>query len=372
MIAGMRLWSLVLLAIVVLAGCGGAPTTAPASSNGASSDWDALVAAAKKEGKVVVKGPPTAAVRTDVAAAFKQRFGIDMDYAGGQSGDAVTQLATERKSGQYSTDAILAGADTMYGQIYGQKMLDPMPPALDLPDARDASKWPDGKLWFMDPDSQYVLRLNNGVTNSLQINTDIIKPGSITSWKDLLKPEYAGKIASFDPSVSGAGLSDASYLIKQLGFDYVKQLFVGQKVAFSRDHRELADWLARGKYPIVISLREVEFHKLQQDKFPVAYILDPSDANGYVSAGFGLLGLMNSAPHPNAAKVFVNWLASKDGMDVWSRAEGIVPARTDVDKTPYAKEQLPEAGRSYFDSFGWDWVLNERKQTMQQLQQLLH
>ncbi len=365
----MRLWSVGLLALLILSACGGAAAPAPSAS--VSGDWDALVAAAKKEGKVVVKGPPTAAVRSDVVAAFKQRFGIDMEYTGGQSGDAATQLAAERKAGQYTTDAILAGADTMYGQFYGQKMLDPIPPALVLPDARDGSKWPDGKLWFMDPDGQYVLRLNNSVTNSLQINTDAIKPGTITSWKDLLKPEYAGKIASFDPSVSGAGLSDASYLIKQFGLDYVKQLLVGQKVTFTRDHRELADWLARGKYPIVLSLREVEFHKLQADKFPVAYVLDLSDSSGYVSAGFGLLALMNNAPHPNAAKVFVNWLASKDGMDAWSRAEGIVPVRSDVDRTPYAPEQLPVAGRNYFDSFGWDWVLNERKQTMVQLQQLL-
>lgn len=320
---------------------------------------------------MVVKGPPTAAVRTDVVAAFKQRFGIDMEYTGGQSGDAVTQLAAERQAGQYTTDAILAGADTMYGRIYGQKMLDPMLPALVLDDAKDGSKWPDGKLWFMDPEGQYVLRLNNSVTNSLQVNTDVIKPGAITSWKDLLKPEYTGKIASFDPTVSGAGLSDASYLIKQLGNDYVKQLFVDQKVTFTRDHRELADWLARGKYPIVLSLREVEYQKILKDKFPVAYVRDLPDASGYVSAGFGLMGLMNKAPHPNAAKVFVNWLASKDGMDVWSRAEDLVPTRLDVDRSPYPQEQVPQAGRTYFDSFGWDWVLNERKQAMQQLQKLL-
>ncbi|MFI5266759.1 MAG: ABC transporter substrate-binding protein [Chloroflexota bacterium] len=363
-------WLASVATIILLAGCGGsaAPTSTPASG---SAEWNSLLDAAKKEGKVVVKGPPTAAVRTDVVAAFKQRFGIDMEYTGGQSGDAVTQLASERKAGQYTTDAILAGADSMYGQFYGQKMLDPILPALVLPDAKDASKWPNGKLWFADPEGQYVLRLNNSVTNSLQVNTDVIKPGAIKSWNDLLKPEYIGKIASFDPSVSGAGLSDASYLTKALGQDYVKKLFVDQKVVFTRDHRELADWLARGKYPIVLSLREVEFRKLVSDKFPVAYVMDLPEAPGYVSAGFGLLGLMNNSPHPNAAKVFVNWLASKDGMDVWSRAEDMVPARLDMDNSPYPKEQIPQAGRTYFDSFEWNWVLTERKQTMEQLQKLL-
>jgi iron(III) transport system substrate-binding protein len=356
---------------VLLAACGGSPAAPAAAPSGGSAEWDALLAAAKKEGRVVVKGPPTAAVRTDMTAAFKQRFGIEMEYSGGASGEAVIQVAAERAAGQYTTDAVLSGADTMYGQYYGQKMLDPIPPALVLPDAKDASKWPDGKLWFEDPERQYVLRLNKSLSRPLQVSTDVIKPGTLKSWQDLLKPDYAGKIATYDPSVAGAGVADAAFLVKTFGTDFIKHLYVDQKVTFTRDHRELADWLARGKYPIAISLREVEFQKLLGDGFPVAYVTDFAEGTAYVSSGFGILGLMNKAPHPNAAKVLVNWLASKDGMEVWSKAQFIVPVRFDADKSPYPKYQVPEPGKQYFDSYGWDWVLTQRKETMEQMQKLL-
>src|SRR5947209_17824488 len=87
----------------------------PAVSTDWQPAWNALIDAARREGKVVVKGPPTAAVRTALPAAFHERFGVDVEYVGGPSGDAAIQLASERQAGIYSTDVILAGADTLYG-----------------------------------------------------------------------------------------------------------------------------------------------------------------------------------------------------------------------------------------------------------------
>jgi|SRR5581483_388995 len=370
--------------LVVLAlGCApaAAPVAAPAATAGSAAGaapggdwqaaWDALVEAARREGKVVVKGPPTAAVRTALPAAFRDRFGVDVEYVGGPSGDAAIQLASERQAGIYSTDVILAGADTMYGPVFEGGMLDPLRPALIHPDALDASHWPGGQLWFMDPDGQYVLRLNNSVTQMIYVNTDQVKPEAIRSWYDLLRPEYQGRIAAFDPSISGSGVATASYLYKVLGEDYVRRLYVDQQPRFSRDHRQTADWLARGQYPIAVALREVEFAQIQRDGFPVAPVPQPPDAPGHISAGFGLLGLMNNAPHPNAAKLFVNWIAGPDGMLVWSKAQGIVPVRDDVDAS-YARDQVPDpAVTNYFDSFEWHFVLTERRQVMEAIRGLI-
>ena len=59
----------------------------------------------------------------------------------------------------------------------------------------------------------------------------------------------------------------------------------------------------------------MEFQQLKRDQFPVENVTNLPEASGQTSAGFGLMGLMNSAPHPNTAKAFVNWLATKDGME---------------------------------------------------------
>lgn len=346
--------------------------SAASSAVAGGSDWNALVQAAQKEGTVVLKGPPTAAVRTDLPTAFKQAFGIDMQYTGGPSGDTATQLAQERQAGLYSTDVILAGSDSMYGPIYAGKMLDPLLPQLVLADALDTSHWPNGTFWFADPGQNVILRLNNYVETSLYLNTDAVKPEDITSWQDLLKPQLTGKLSTYDPTVSGAGLSTAAYLGNALGDDFVKSLYVDQKPATSRDHRQIADWLARGTYPVAIALRDVEYEQVKSDGFPVTVIKNPPDAPGGVTAGFGLLAILNQPPHPNAAKVLVNWLTSRDGMDAWSKAQIIPPIRSDLDTSPYpAAELIDPSVTTYFDSYAWDYVLKDRQTMMTHLQQLL-
>ena len=306
-----------------------------------------------------------------MASRFKQQFGIDIDYSGGPTSDAVNQFRTERQAGVYSTDVILSGADSMYTGLYAGKMLDPIEPLLVHPDAVDATHWPGGKHVYMDPEGQLILRINTYSTPLIQINTQRVQPEAITSWYDLLKPEYTGKLATFDPTSSGAGLSAATYLSTTLGEDYVTRLFRDQQVTRSRDHRQLADWLARGTYAVVLALRDVEFQQVKNDGFAVELLHNPPEAPGFVSAGFGLLALVNHAPHPNAARVLVNWLATNEGMDIWSRAQGIPPVRTDLDTSPYPADELIDPSASYLDSYGWDYVIKDRDQQMKRLQQVL-
>ncbi len=376
-------WRLLGLALL-LAACAPArvptpePPAAPAAAPAAASQpadwearWKALVEAAHQEGKVVVKGPPTAAVRTELPRAFRERFDIELEYLGGPSGDALVQLQHERQAGIYSTDVVLAGADSMYTGFYAQQMLAPLRDLLFHPDALDTTYWPNNQLWFADPERKRILRLNNYLQVMLYVNTAQVSPETLTSWYDLLKPEYQGRIASYDPTVSGAGVSTASYLRKALGDDYVRRLYVDQRPVFTRDHRQLADWLARGTYPIVLSLREVEFSQVQRDGFPVAPVRHPPEAPGHVSAGFGLLGVLEPAPHPAAAQVFANWIAGPEGMQVWSRAQKIVPVRTDLDASFAAEQMLDPNIHNYLDSFDWDFVVSFRQQTMDYLRGLL-
>jgi iron(III) transport system substrate-binding protein len=352
------------------AGPAAAPPSAPAGT-GWEAAWNALIEAARREGTVVVKGPPTQRVRVELPAAFEARFGVKLEYIAGPTGPYVEKLKLERQAGVYSTDVFLAGADTMYTAVYPEKMLDPIPPVLIHPDARDASQWPGGKLWFMDPEGQYILRLNNYLTSMIQLNTQYIRPEAITSWYDLLKPEYKGKIASFDPAVSGSGISTAAYLYHALGEEYIKRLFVDQEPVFSRDERQLGDWLARGTYPIVLSLTEAEMNALRRDGLPVINLPHPPEAPGHVTAGFGLLGLVNNAPHPNAAKLFVNWIVTKEGMEIWSKAENIVPVRLDIDKAAWRPELVPRPDQHYFDTYSWEFVTETRAAVMQRLRELL-
>jgi ABC-type glycerol-3-phosphate transport system substrate-binding protein len=71
-----------------------------------------------------------------------------------------------------------------------------------------------------------------------------------------------------------------------------------------------------------------------------------------VSGGFGLVGLWTHAPHPNADKVFVNWIASKEGSTLFGRADGSASIRAAVDSTAWLPASLiPKPNGEYLDAY---------------------
>lgn len=337
---------------------------AQSKAEGATPDWEKqwndLIAAAKQEGKLIVSGPPTPEVRKELPEAFKKRFGIDLEYLGGRTGELMTRLQAERAAGTYTVDALISGATSLYTVAHPGKMLDPLPPVLVHPDVTDPSKWVRGSLWFMDPEQQHILRLANYLSSNIVVNTEHLSADEIKGWKDLLNPKFKGKISVYDPGVSGTGSNTAAYLLQELGEEYVRSLYQGQQPGVSRDDRELSNWMARGIYPISLALGSNEIETLKKDGFKVAVLKNFPEAPGYVTAGFGLAVLMNKAPHPNAAKLFVNWIAMKEGNELFNRHQVLVSTRKDVDNSWAPDYIIPTPGVKYFDTYSWEFTSQQR------------
>jgi len=337
----------------------------------AQNSWDETLTAAKKEGKVVVLGPPTTEMRQGLVAAFRSRYGITVEYLGGRSSEVSARLRAERNAGVYSVDAVLAGMDSMSSFFYKEKMLAPLRPALILPEVVDGSKWKKGKLWFEDPEDQYVLRLASSVSNLFHINTNVVKPGELRSALDLLDPKWKGRIALEDPTVTGSGSNHAAHLYLQLGADFIRRLYIDQKPMLSRDNRVLTDVLIRGTHPIVLGAEDADVDKMAKEGMPVALLQGFPDLHSEISGGYGHLGLMNNAPHPNAAKVFVNWMASKEGSELYARARGAAPTRNDIDESFLPPEVIPREGVKYFDNHDWEYTVTKKEEARQRLREIL-
>src|SRR4051812_3866229 len=207
--------------------------------------WDDTLAAATKEGKVTVVGSPDPVMRNEVIPAFERRFpGIKVDYLAGRSADIVERVKLERGSGIYSVDAYLSGPDTQYNILYAEKLIDPLRPYLILPEVTEGKNWKPGKLWFMDKDGAYVLRLFSSVDSLIFINTDFVKPEEMKAAKDLLNPKWQGKISTEDPtSDRGSGGKTAANIFMQLRGGNFKRLYVGGKVKSHRERRPLIAFL---------------------------------------------------------------------------------------------------------------------------------
>jgi iron(III) transport system substrate-binding protein len=340
----------------------GAPaaTTAPAQTGSANSAVDQLVAAAQKEGKVVVSGPPAPEARTKLPEAFKQRYNIEMDYLAGNSSQLASRIESERAAGQYTIDVSLGGPDTVYGTFLPNKWLDPLQPALVLPEVLDAKVWPKGAPWFRDPAGNTSLQLFNTISPIGYINTSMVSPEELRTTDDLLKPQFKGKIASYDPSVNGGGLIFGSVLYVTRGQEIAKQLYQGQQVAYTRDYQQIADWVAHGSYAIGIGATPV-YMSQYQGAAPVA-VLALSDVKTIVAGGFGIVSLWNQAPHPNAAKLFANWIATREGVSAYGAIDGSAPVRTDVDASGWLdKTLIPDPKGDYFDVYDYKYVVEQRQ-----------
>jgi len=341
-----------------------------AQDTGWEQKWDQWVSAAKKEGKVVFAAAPDPLMRKHIPERFTARFGIKVEYLAGRSNEMTARLRLERQAGIYSVDVVTGGVQTMATSLYAAKMLDPLKPLLILPEVVDGSKWKRGQPWFIDPEAQYILRLFNTASSLFFMNTRFVQPGEMKSIKNLLEPKWQGKISVFDPTDAGTGSNTAAALYVQFGEPFLKALFVDQKPVFSRDKRQMEDWLARGTYPISFGARSEEVDRLQKEGFPIVKAA-PADAMDMLTGASGLLAIINRAPHPNAARVFLNWLAAKEGAEVFSRAQLHATTRTDVDESFLPSDIVPQRGIKYFDSYDWEFTLSTKEKVRNLLGKLL-
>ena len=307
----------------------------------------------------------------EIAAKFKARYGITVEHLAGSSSQLAARLSTERQAGINSVDVFLGGVQTVANVLHAEKMLDPLRPALIHPEVVDGKKWKGGKLWFADPEERYVLRVFSTITSLLHVNADHVKAGELTKTTDLLAPKWRGKIATEDITVAGSGSNTAARVYLQAGEEFAKRLYIGQNSRSTRERRQLTDWLARGTYPIVFGAQSSDVDKMIKEGFPLKEVFGFSDMPPALTGSPWMLTLMQRAPHPNAAKVFLNWIVTKEGLEIYARAEGRATLRTDLDESFIAPEELPKIGVKYFDTFDWYFTVSEKEKIRLRLKEIL-
>jgi hypothetical protein len=142
------------------------------------------------------------------------------------------------------------------------------------------------------------------------------------------------------------------YHTPELGADFIRRLYGDMDVTITQEIRQATDWLAHGKFAICFFCSEilkVKAQGLPVDEFQTAQWHESRT----ISAGnMGSVVMPSQPPHPNAARLFVNWLLSREGQTVFQRVANTPnnseeSLRTDVPKDMVRGEVRRVAGVKY-------------------------
>ena len=362
------LFAIVLSAALVAGFDGAFCGAAPAASD---SDWNKVVAAAKKEGKVVIIGPSGSDVRDAYTIGFQKKFPeIEVDFSGMRGAEVAPKLLAELKANQYLTDIAVAGTTTALVSLVPGNAVVPLQPYLMGPETRDLSKWKDKKLHFSDQTAKYNLYFGSRVQVAFVYNTEITPPASMQSkiktWQDLLNPEWKGKIAVLDPRQAGAGLDLSTYWYtnekRGLGKEFIRKLFTTQDVFVSREEQQILDFVARGRHTLAIGPSGTLTFQLISRGLPLALFGSGAlQSGGFVTASNGTVTVVRNAPHQNAIKVYIDYLLSREGQTAWTKASGLASLRTDVPKDHIPEVLVPDEGVNYQETHLEKYVMMRKE-----------
>ena len=253
-----------------------------------TSDWEKVVDAAKKEGKVVVYNAASGAPQyRAVVKDFEQKFGIKVETLDLRPSEMMERIRSELGNGRYLGDLQQNGLATLTNLLEKTDFIQPhggVPNTENLrPEFAATPNWVPC----------YVTALG------MLANTNLVHDDELKTWPDLLNPKWKGRILADDVRPIGSGHTMFALTYLKYGRSFSEQL-KEQNLVYSRDLRESARRIARGEYAIMAP--QIFGFAADLKPLPVKLVL-PDDGAPYTEFD---CAVMKNAPHPNAARVFIN------------------------------------------------------------------
>jgi iron(III) transport system substrate-binding protein len=291
-----------------------APTVAVKPADPLQPMIDKYYEAAKKEGKLVLYGVGNATLYNPVRDAFQKRFpGIELVGVDQRGRESREKVLAEQQSKNYVADVVISGTDTQNELVQNGVI----------------EKYEAAELSSVIPELVPPDRQNSPRTVSIftmAVNTNMVPPDQEPkSWKDLLDPKWKGKLAMDDPRGSGPGGTILSGVEVLYGIDEVDSKLADQNIFFATQAGPILEALNRGEYALFMSSNHTDVIAQRKAGAPIKQI-KPPDGVGVTPINQGLL---KNAPHPNAAKLWIEWSLSEEGQLVLA-TQGYAPVRKGV------------------------------------------
>lgn len=292
-----------------------------------------IESAARKEGELafyVGGGFTTGQAEKTMSQLFEERYGIKIRWNSMPASDIPVRVIIEERTKQRIVDLVLIGYTGNYTTLKPRGVLAPILAPSSI----------EKGIWRLDPatvssEDRDWLYTRVPISPSFLINTKLIPPSEEPkSYQDLLHLKWKGKIVLQTPAVggSGSGWFDATY--RTLGLDYMRAL--AKQVVIVRNPPESPEGVGRGQYAIAIASNIPRALALIEEGAPLKFI-HPKEGSHMSESG---IALVRGAPHPNAAKLFLQWFYTREGQTLFSRTLPTISVRKDV-----PQDHLPEGLR---------------------------
>ncbi len=306
--AGVTLAACGLAAAVALTACGSpapAASTSSSSTNlvtGEAEAWNVpqdLVDAAKAEGTVTLYTSSEQSIVDNLTSALQDKYGITLQAQRLNSSQLAQRYSAEASVKNVVADVIVTGDATLADQFGGEGWLQ------DIREVPGTDQWPSE----FTTDKSVVLSIN---PYSMGINTSLI-PNKPTDWKFLLDPSLKGQLITLDlKNVGLVAFAAWDLLLKTEGEDFLRQLNQ-QDLRLYDSGPSAVQQLAAGSGSLYFPASLTQAASMTSQGAPVEGVL-PTDApiTGAETPAF----LSTDAPHPNAAKLLINFMMSPDGQKI--------------------------------------------------------
>jgi iron(III) transport system substrate-binding protein len=269
-----------------------------------------LIRGARKEGQVVFWSSMRIDDSKSLAAGFEAKYPfvkVEIFRAGGEQ--IVNRAIAEHLAGKTTYDVLNAFALKV---LQNRGLLQPY-------GAPEASHYPAG---FKDTQNHWV-SLYSGY-NVIGYNTKLVaKNDAPKNWDDLLQSRWKGKL----------GMDDEEYfwhagMLKHWGEDKGRKYMEAlsrQGINFRNGHALLADLMSVGEFPVAVVVYPDQIEQMKLKGQPVDWVktTDP------ILVNLAPVSVAAKSPHPNAAKLFLNYSISKEGQEILQKARR-ASARHDV------------------------------------------
>ena len=287
----------------------------------------AMIDAAKKEGELnwYTSQIVNQFVRPSVAA-FEKKYGIKVNYFRGNANDIALKVSTEAKAGRMQADVVDGTATSVMLRRDDHVM-----------------KWvPDNKFdkQFVDPDGYWIA--SNFYVLTPGYNTELVKKTDVPkTYADLLDPKWKGKMIWNATASSSAGAGFVGTVLLSMGedkgMDYLRALAKQNVVSVASSGRQVLDQVIAGEYPIGLQIFNNHASISARQGAPSAWA--PLDTSLAVIA---TISVTKASPHPNAAKLFIEFVTSEEGQKLLAAA-GELPVHPNV--RPLDPSLRPEEGK---------------------------